>query len=264
MNQLASGLGLPELAGNQLVFLVLVLARVGPLFMLAPVLSANLFPARAKFVAALGLAVAITPIASQGQKPIVDPILLAGLFTKEIGIGIAFALALATISAAIEAGASVLDTLVGFSFGSLVDPITGVNQAVLGRIYMMFASMIFVVSGGLRLMIEGIARTYDVVPLGSEPHTGSLAKLAVSGLASIPVIGLELVGPVILAVVVADAAFGLVSRAVPQMNVFVIGLPVKVIISFTVVGLSLPFVAMHLSDDLQHALTQALQALGGH
>ena len=65
----------------------------------------------------------------------------------------------------------------------------------------------------------------------------------------------------ILAVVVVDAAFGLVARAVPQMNVFVIGLPVKVIAAFVVIAATLPFVGIHLADDLQHAIEQSLSLL---
>jgi len=128
---------------------------------------------------------------------------------------------------------------------------------------MVFATMIFAISGGVRLMIMGIARSYDVVPLGRFPAPGALGRLATDGLTMLPVIGLELVGPVILAVVVADAAFGLVSRAVPQMNVFVLGLPVKVILSFAVVAGTLPFVNTQLQGDLQQSIANALHALGG-
>jgi flagellar biosynthetic protein FliR len=260
---LPDGLRLPELAGAQLVYSVLVLARVGPLFLLAPVLSSPLLPPRAKFALAAGLTLALTPIASHGLKVPDDPIVLATTIAQEVGVGIAFALALAVLAAAIQSGASLLDTMVGFSFGSLVDPISGVNGAVLGRVYMIFATMIFVLSGGVRLMVMGLARSYEVVPLGSFPPPSALARLAVDGLAAVPVIGFELVGPVILAVVVVDSAFGLVSRAVPQMNVFVMGLPVKVILSFAVIATSLPFVATQLQDDLVQAISQTLRALGG-
>jgi flagellar biosynthetic protein FliR len=227
------------------------------------VLSSPLLPARAKAIAALGIAVALAPIASQGVRVPTDPIALGTTVAQEVGVGIAFALALAVISAAVQLGAGLLDTLVGFSFGALVDPITGNNAAVLGRVYLIFATMIFVISGGVRLMVMGMARSYDVVPLGQFPSPGALGSLAVDGLRLLPVIGLELVGPVILAVVVADAAFGLVSRAVPQMNVFVVGLPVKVILAFGVVSTSLPFVNSHLQGDLQQAISDALRALGG-
>ena len=253
---------LPEIAGANLIAFVLVLARIGPLFVLAPVLSTGMLPARAKFAAAAGMTLALAPIASRGHVMPQDPVGLALMLVQEVGVGIAFALALSVLVAGVAFGASLVDTLVGFSFGSLINPITGVPASVLGQLYTLLAMMVFVVSGGVRIMIMGIARSYDLVPLGTFPTPGALGRLALASLTEVPLIGIELVGPVILAVVVVDAAFGLVARAVPQMNVFVIGLPVKVIASFAVVAASLPFLAGHLDTDMQQAIERALMALG--
>jgi flagellar biosynthesis protein FliR len=258
---LPGGLQLPEYASSNLLAFLLVLGRVGPFFLLAPVLSANLLPARAKFAAAAAISVALAPIAAHGRVLPEDPVGLSLTLTQEIGVGIAFALALSVLAAGVSAGASLVDTLVGFSFGSLVDPITGVSASVLGQVYTLFALMIFVVGGGVRLMIEGLSRSYELVPIGTFPPPSALGQLAVASLTQIPLIGLELVGPVILAVVVVDAAFGLVARAVPQMNVFVVGLPVKVIAAFVVVTATLPFLGAHLESDLQQAIERALTAL---
>lgn len=253
---------IPELASANLVAFVLVLGRIGPLFLLAPVLSTNMLPARAKFAAAAAMTLALAPIASEGRAVPQDPVGLALLLVQEIGVGVAFALALSVIVGGIAFGASLVDTLVGFSFGSLVNPITGVPASVLGQFYTLLALMVLVLSGGVRLMIMGLARSYELVPLGTFPAPAALGHLAAAAATELPLIGIELVGPVVLAVVVVDAAFGLVARAVPQMNVFVIGLPVKVIVSFAVVAASLPFLGTHLETDLQQAINRALTTLG--
>jgi flagellar biosynthetic protein FliR len=75
------------------------------------------------------------------------------------------------------------------------------------------------------------------------------------------VIGLEITAPALVALVVTDAALGLVSRAMPQMNVFVVGLPAKLIAGFAVIAASLPFMATHLQADLQSSVLQALELL---
>jgi flagellar biosynthesis protein FliR len=258
---LPDGLALPQYAGTQLVAFVLVIGRVAPLFLLAPVFSGSLISTRVKFLAAAAITVALTPVAAHGQTIPTEPLAFALGLAKEVGVGLAFALALGTLTAAVQAGASLLDTLVGFSFGAQIDPVNGNQSAILGQVYGLFAVMVFVVSGGVRLMIMGLARTYDLVPLGAFPSTGALAGLALHSLEQVPIVGLELAGPVILAVVVTDSAFGLVARAVPQMNVFVVGLPVKVLLSFAVLASSLPLVGLHLQGDLTTALSQALQAL---
>jgi flagellar biosynthetic protein FliR len=77
------------------------------------------------------------------------------------------------------------------------------------------------------------------------------------------VIGLEIAAPVLVALVITDAAIGLVSRAVPQMNVFVVGLPAKILVGMTVIAATLPFVSNQVQGALQQSVMQAVQTLGG-
>ncbi|MGH3026354.1 MAG: flagellar biosynthetic protein FliR, partial [Gaiellaceae bacterium] len=149
---LPDGLALPELAGTQVVAFVLVLGRIAPLFVLAPVLSASMLSSRTKFLAAAAFTLALTPIASHGQAIPTDPIGFALALAREIGVGLAFALALGIVTAALQAGSSLVDTTVGFSFGAQVDPMTGVRNAVIGQVYGLFATVVFLLSGGVRLM----------------------------------------------------------------------------------------------------------------
>jgi flagellar biosynthesis protein FliR len=257
---LPAGIALPTAAGRELVAFVLVIGRIGPLFVLAPVLSAPFLPRRAKFVGAAAFALALTPIAAAGQTVPTDPFAFAMTLGKEIIVGLAFALAIAIATAAVQAGSSLVDTTVGFSFGAVIDPLTGNNSAVLGQVYGIFATMVFLLSGGVRLTILGLARSYSLVPLGRVPSIGSLAALALHGLEQVPIIGFELCAPVLLSVTVTDATFGLLARAVPQMNVLVVALPLKVLLAFAVVAVSLPLVGLHLVDDFQHGVSTALTA----
>jgi flagellar biosynthetic protein FliR len=258
---LPADLGVTQAMATEVVAYVLVLGRVGPLFLLAPVLSATLIARRAKYIAAMGFALALTPLAEAGRTVPTDPLAFALTLAREVGIGISFALALGVLVAAVTAGASLLDTLVGFSFGALVDPVTGNQNAILGQVYSIFAMMIFLLSGGIGYMVLGLARTYQLVPLGTFPSPARLGALALSSLVQVPLIGLELVAPVLVAVVVADAAFGIVARAVPQMNVLVMALPVKVLLAFAVIAASMPFVGVSLQNDLLNSLNSALSGL---
>jgi len=258
---LPAGVGLPEFAGTQLVAFVLVLGRIGPLFTLAPVLSGSLLSNRVKFIAAAGISLALAPIAAHGRTIPTDPFGFALALAKEVGVGLAFALALGVISAAVSAGASLVDTMVGFSFGALLDPVTGVQNAVLGQVYSLFAVMVFLLTGGDTVMLEGLAASYRVVPIDSFPDMTELAAQIVPLAGQVFVIGLEIAAPVVIALIVTDAAFGLIARAVPQMNVFFVGLPAKILLGFAVIGASLPFVAARISDQLETSVYTALRAL---
>jgi flagellar biosynthetic protein FliR len=72
---------------------------------------------------------------------------------------------------------------------------------------------------------------------------------------------MELAAPVVLAVIITDAAFGVVARVVPQLNVFAVGFPAKVTVGLLVIGVSLPFAAGWISDELQQSVGAALHSL---
>jgi flagellar biosynthetic protein FliR len=248
---------------QQMLGFALVLARIAPLFLLAPLFSSKTIPGRARTLVALALAVGITPIAvarSPGAFP-PDVLGLAGLMVKEALVGTAFAFALGALFAALAAAGALLDTLVGFSFGALVDPTTGVQSSLLSQLYGMVGVLVFIAIGGDAWVIQGLARTYEAVPLLEAPHIGSLvegAQVAFSGLFAA---ALQICAPVLLALVITDAALGVVSRVVPQLNVFAVGFPAKVAVALLLVGASMPFVAGWLADELQRSVAAALQAL---
>ncbi len=251
---------LPEVATAQLVGFILVTARVGGIFVFAPVFSSRLVPARVKVLLALAISLALTPIATGTQQVPSEAIDIATVLVKEIAVGLGFALAIGMLAAAIQMGASLLDTLIGFSFGSLVDPLTNVQSSVLAQVYAMVASVVFVITGGDHLVIQGLARSYELIPLDAVPDMSALASLVTTGLASISLIGIEIAAPVVIALVLTDAAFGIVSRVAPQMNVYFVGLPAKILAGLAVAGASLPFVAVHFEDELSAAVMRALRA----
>ena len=90
---------------------------------------------------------------------------------------------------------------------------------------------------------------------------GSLVEGAQIAFTGIFAAAIEVCAPVLLAVLLTDVAFGLVSRVMPQLNVFAVGFPAKVHVGLVLVGASLPFVAGWLGDELQHSVAAALHTL---
>ncbi|GAC1323712.1 MAG: flagellar biosynthetic protein FliR [Thermoleophilaceae bacterium] len=256
LNALLHGFGEQQLAG-----FILVLGRISPLFVLAPLFSSRLMPVRARVIAALAIAVGLSPLALKGRRVPLDPAGLGGLMLKEILVGLAFAFAVSTLFAAVSIAGSFLDTLIGFSYGSLVDPVSGNQNTVISQMYGLVGILVFIAIGGDGWMIEGAARTYSLVPLTSAPALGSLVGGAEHAFASIFVSALELAAPVVIALILTDAGFGVVSRVVPQLNVFAVGFPAKIIVGFLIIGASLPFAGNWIGGQLQSSIRAALQTL---
>jgi flagellar biosynthetic protein FliR len=257
------GLPLPQIAGEQLVAFLLVTCRVGGIFVFAPIFSSRMVPVRARAMVTVAIAVGLTPLAMHGQTIPVQSLDIAGLLVKELVVGLAFSLALGLLVAAAQAAGAMLDTLIGFSYAAIVDPLTNMQGGVTSQVYSAFAVMIFLFTGGDRLVILGLARSYQLLPLGHTPSVNALGSLATDELAQIAVVALEIAAPVLVALVVADVAFAIVARAVPQMNIYFVGLPLKILIGLGVVAASLPFAAQHMQAQIADSVLRGLRALAG-
>ena len=255
---------LAHFSEEQTAGFILVLARISPLFILAPMFSSKMIPARAKGIVAVALTIGIYPTASHagGAHDIpLDVLPLGGLVLKELFVGLAFAFSLACLFAAIQVAGSILDTLIGFSFGAIVDPIIGTNGAVLNQVYGLIGVMIFIVINGDAWVIQGLAKSYEAIPLVDAPDMSTLVEGAQVVFSGIFAAAIEVCAPVTLATLLTDVAFGLVSRVVPQLNVFGVGFPAKVTVGLVMVGATLPFMAGWLGDELQSSVASALHTL---
>jgi flagellar biosynthesis protein FliR len=242
----------------------LVLARVAPLFLLAPLFSSKSFPGRVRGVTAVALAIGISPVAAQavGDATIpADVWGLAALVAKELLVGMAFSFGIAALFAAFTAAGAILDLSIGFMLGGVVDPLSGTQSSLLQQLYTMIGVLVFIAIGGDGWVIAGLARTYEAVPLLESPELGSLTAAAQLAFSGIFTAAIQVCAPVLLALVLTDAALGVVSKVVPQINVFAVGFPAKVAVGLLLVGASLPFAAGWLSDELQRSVSTALQSL---
>jgi flagellar biosynthetic protein FliR len=241
---------------------MLVLARVSPLFLLAPMFSSRSIPPRVRGIAAVALAVGLAPLALRDQRIPLDLAGFGGLLVKEVLVGLAFAFAVGTLVHAVTVAGSLLDTVAGYGFAALVDPITGAQSAVLSQLYGLIAVMVFVAIGGDVWVIEGLAKTYELVPLLAMPSLTTMVGGVLAAFAGIYVAALQVAAPVLLALVLTDAGFGIVSRVVPQLNVFAVGFPAKIIVALVVVGASLPFVGTYIADEMRRSIASAVEVVG--
>jgi flagellar biosynthesis protein FliR len=250
-----------EFGEQRVLAFFLVLARLSPLFVLAPLFSSRMVPGRVRSVIAVGLAIGLSPVVATDTHLPTDVLAIGTLLGKELLIGAAFAYTLAATFAAISVAGTFLDTTIGFSYGSLVDPVNGNNSAILSTAYSMIGLMVFIAIGGEAWVIKGLARTYDVVSLTQYPSLGHLVSGVTESFTTIFTSALEVAGPVLIALILTDTAFGMVTRVVPTLNAFQVAVPAKVVLGLLLVGASMPFVADWLGAELQTDVRSALDTL---
>jgi flagellar biosynthetic protein FliR len=256
LNQLVNQIG-----GAHITAFFLVLARVGPLFVLAPLFSSKLVSARIRSVVAVALALGLTGVAAHGQHLPTSPLPVAGLLVVQLLVGLAFAFAVGAVFAAVEGAGTFIDALAGFSFGQMINPVDGSQAGVISELYGMVGVVLFIAVGGDAWTLRGLARTFDLVPLTRGPQLSSLVGGVEQAFAAIFTSALEVAAPAMLALLITDVAFGVVSRVVPQMNVFAVGFPTKIGIAILIVTASLPFLGGWLSGQLANAVQAALHSI---
>ncbi|HTX08468.1 MAG TPA: flagellar biosynthetic protein FliR [Solirubrobacteraceae bacterium] len=247
--------------GQPVTGFFLVLARITPLFVVAPLFSSPMIPNPVKGVVAVGFAIGLTGIAMHGQHIPGDPLPVAGLVVMNLLVGLLLAFTVAAVYAAVQTAGGLADILSGFSFGATVDPVNGNQGGTFAELYGLVGVMLFIAIGGDAWLLHGLARTFDLVPLAKGPQISSMVAAANAAFASILVAGVEVAAPVILAMLITDVAFGLVSKVVPQINAFSVAFSLKVGVCMLVVMASLPFLGGWMSNQMYGSVATALNAL---
>jgi flagellar biosynthetic protein FliR len=259
MSQLTLSTLLHQIGSDKVTGFFLVLARVSPLFVLAPLFSSKMVPARVKGIVAVGLSIGLTPLAVHGQTIPTDPMAVAGMLVVQVLVGLAFAFAVGMVVTAIEAAGSLTDMVAGFSFGAVIDPINGNQGGTMANLYSLVGLAMFIAIGGDAWTLHGLQKTFELVPLTKAPQIASLTSGVEQAFATIFVSAVEVAAPVILALMITDVAFGMIAKVVPQVNIFGVGFPMKVGVAMLIVAASLPFLGSFMSDQIANAVTGVLQ-----
>jgi flagellar biosynthetic protein FliR len=254
MSQLTLSTLLHQIGSDKVTGFFLVLARVSPLFVLAPMFSSKMMPVRVKGIVAVGLSIGLTPLAVQGQTIPSDPMAVAGMLVVQVLVGLAFAFAVGMVLAAVEAAGAITDMVAGFSFGSVVDPINGNQGGTMTNLYSLVGLAMFIAIGGDAWTLRGLQRTFDLVPLTKAAPIASLTSGVEQAFATIFVSAVEVCAPVILALMITDVAFGMIAKVVPQVNIFGVGFPMKVGVAMLVVAASLPFLGTFMSNQVSSSV----------
>lgn len=219
----------------------LVAVRIGTIFLLTPLFALGGVPVRVRvlFVIALSLTL-ITAIAP------VTPMALnasGGLFIaaiSEIAIGGLLAFGIFTAFAAFQLAGRIMDIQLGFGIVSLIDPSTRIPTPLLGTLLNFTALMVFFAIDGHHMIIRGIAFSLERIPPGTPlPNIESAALVAQFG--SMFVFALMLAAPVMFVVLMVDMAMAVMARTMPQMNMFIVNLPLKIMVGLITLVISLHY-----------------------
>lgn len=231
---------------------LLAVVRASAWLAVAPPFNSRTLPVQAKVGFAVALAITVGPrIAELAPPPEVVPLIEAMLLQVAAGLALGFLTQL--LFAAVQAAGELVDLFAGFTIAATYDPMTGANQAVFGRFYYLLAMTLLFAMDGHLLLVRGFLDSFTAMPTGL-PDLGSVSEMLIDGLGMFFLAALEIAAPILAVLFLTEVALGLLSKAAPQMNVFVLGFPIKILLSFGLVGLTLPLLPSAVEGLLETAV----------
>ncbi|NPV06688.1 MAG: flagellar biosynthetic protein FliR [Anaerolineae bacterium] len=231
--------------------LALVFCRLLAAFLLTPAFSVRTVPARFKVGLAFFTSLALW---SGGWVALSEPLPvlpLAAAVLRESVVGAAIGFTAHLFAAIGQVAGSIIDLQVGFRAANLMNPLTSMPGSAVDQLYFLLASVLFLGLDGHHLLLMALAETFDALPLDASPGLSgqALAHLA-AGVSSAVVAGVRIALPVVAVTLVLDVMLALLARAVPQIQVFFVGLPVKLGLGLGVLLLTVPVVVIIMRELL--------------
>ena len=223
------------LSGVLLTYL-LVFSRVGAMVMLLPAIGEMGVPARVRLVLALAIAFALTPQV-QGSYPAIAPqstIALVIMIAQEVTAGVLVGAMARIIMSALQVAGYLIATQIGLAYAQTLDPTQNTQGAVLGNFMTLLGTTLIFMTNQHHLAIGAIAGSYEMLPPGGHLPTGDMAQLVITMVSSSFALGFQLAAPFLVFGFALYAGLGVLSRLMPQLQVFFVAVPLNIVCGFLI------------------------------
>ena len=221
-----------------LAALGIMLARPAMLISTAPVFGGAFAPAQVRIGLTFLLALSMLP--TTPMPAIGSSVVIVLIIAREMAIGLSIGLAIRALVAGAEMAGHLTATQLGFTYGAVVDPQSGVRNNVLAVFYGNIALVTFFAIDGHHALIRAMAHSYVQMPIGAGGVDESLVRSVMQMLGVVFVMGVRFAMPVIIVMLVTELAMGLISRSAPMLNLQALAMPVRVVIGLIVMASIIP------------------------
>ncbi|HEY3832697.1 MAG TPA: flagellar biosynthetic protein FliR [Acidimicrobiia bacterium] len=237
---------------------ILALVRASVFIVIAPPFNTKSIPVSVKagLAAALSLA-AVSQIPPASLSLDVAPF-AAAIVTQAL-VGLVMGTIMMMVMSAVQSAGSLIDVFAGFSIAAIYDPLSDNTASIFGRFYQLIAVTLIFATNAHLLIVEGFFQSFRVIPANAyQPSV--IARILTLNMGQVFVAALEIAGPVVACLFLAELTMGLVARAAPSLNVFSLAFPVRVGVTLLVVALAIPL----LSPAVSNLVDLGIRSFLGH
>lgn len=227
---------------EHLEFYLLILIRISSFVMAAPFFSYNAIPIRVKAAVSILLsivAIQVTPVVELEYTGIIG---YSALILQEAAVGLILGFMCNICLYIIAFAGQVMDMEMGLSMASMFDPLSRIQVSVTGNMYTYLVMLIMAVTNMHYYVLRAILDTFRYFNIGRAVFSGNVVETAIDFMGNYFLIGFRIVLPVFACMLVINVVLGVLSRAAPQMNMFVVGMQVKVLVGILILLIIIPTV----------------------
>ena len=251
---------------NELEYFMLIFCRVSCLIYVVPFFSMNNTPRRVRVI--LSFVVALLLYYSIPSKPVLVYDTLLGyaiLVLKEAITGLLMGYACNICTTVVGFAGRVIDMETGLSMASLMDPTTRENMSISGMIYNYAVTLILIITGIYEYILKALAESFTLIPIaGAVFHTDKLLDAMLKFMADYVLIAFRICLPMFAVMLLLNALLGILAKVAPQMNMFSVGMQMKVLVGLSMLFLTtgmLPGISDMIYTEIKTMMVSFVEAL---
>lgn len=234
----------------------LACVRITAFLVVAPPFSHTMIPMRIRAMLGAGLALAVSPVVTDGYHRLDTGGFLLALAGQAL-TGALLGFLVMILFGAIQGAGHLVDTFGGFQMAQAFDPGMALNGAQFTRLFQMTAIVLLFASDGYQLVLGGLFRSFDAVPVTGMIDLGRPVEAVTGAVGQMMLSAVQIAGPLLIVLFLADVGLGLITRVAPALNAFAMGFPIKIGLTLVLVGFvyaALPGIVGALAEDAARLL----------
>lgn len=224
---------------------LLVFVRMTGLFVVAPIFGRKNIPTYFKIGFSFFIALILVNTTAVQAAQYDDNLLsYALLIAKEFIVGLSIGFVAYLVFTAIYIAGEVIDMQIGFGIVNVLDPISNIQVPVTSNVYFIISMLLFLSINGHHMLIRTLYDSFGTLPIGSAVFNAGLADGLINLFGTVFATGIKIAGPILATILITDIALGTISKMVPQINIFIIGMPLKIGVGIIILIITMPMFTM--------------------
>lgn len=249
-------MGIYDFNDTQILLFFASFVRVSFLFMLLPIFGDNTIPVMVRLFLGFTVNLIVFPVALASGSQMVTTLGTSDmgilmLTFKEAAVGLVMGFTAKLFFEGLNFAFGYMGMQMGFNMASVYDHHTEANTPVIAQLIMILATLLFLAMDGHQLFIKALVHSYSVIPVGEVVFSKSMATYVLQTGESVFWLAVKLSAPMALVIFLVNCAFGIISKAVPQINVLVVSFTVNILVGFLVISLTMPVFGTNMGEVFQ-------------